>query len=95
LKARAIDVFSDSEVVVRQMTGKYRCRSPRLYSLHWTCRKLIRALEFTITHVPRSRNAEANHLASSAARRGQDLADLPSVVDPVSSTLAAPAALHP
>src|SRR5579883_1890499 len=59
LKARAIHVYSDSEVVVLQMTGKYRCRSPRLYSLHWTCRKLTRALEFSISHVPRSRNAEA------------------------------------
>ena len=95
LKARALHVFSDSEVVVRQMTGKYRCRSPRLYSLHWTCRKLIRALEFTITHVPLSRNDQAKHLASSAAPRAQPVADLTSVDDPVSSTLAAPALVHP
>lgn len=68
LKARAIHVYSDSEVVVRQMTGQYRCRSPRLYSLHWTCRKLIRSLVFSISHVPREDNVEANDLASSAAR---------------------------
>ena len=71
LKATAIHVYSDSEVVVRQMTGEYRCRSPRLYSLHWTCRKLTRSLDFTISYVPRERNAEANHLASSAARNQQ------------------------
>src|ERR1700758_3745117 len=40
LKARALHVFSDSEVVVKQMVGDYPCRSPRLYSLNWTCRKL-------------------------------------------------------
>ena len=68
LKARAIHVFSDSEVVVRQMTGQYRCRSPRLYSLHWICRKLTRSLKFTITHVRREHNAEANRLANTAAR---------------------------
>jgi ribonuclease HI len=68
LKARAIHVYSDSEVVVRQMTGQYRCRSPRLYSLHWICRKLVRSLRFSISHVPRENNAEANDLASSAAR---------------------------
>jgi len=68
LKARAIHVYSDSEVVVRQMTGQYRCRSPRLYSLHWTCRKLIRSLIFSISHVAREDNVEANDLASSAAR---------------------------
>jgi ribonuclease HI len=42
LKAQKLHVYSDSEVVVRQMTGEYRCRSPRLYSLHWTCQKLAR-----------------------------------------------------
>jgi ribonuclease HI len=68
LKASAIHVYSDSEVVVRQMTGQYRCRSPRLYSLHWTCRKLIRSIRFSISHVPREYNAEANALASAAAR---------------------------
>jgi ribonuclease HI len=68
LKARALHVYSDSEVVVRQMTGQYRCRSPRLYSLHWTCRKLIRSLVFSISYVPREDNVEANDLASSAAR---------------------------
>jgi len=68
LKARAIHVYSDSEVVVRQMTGQYRCRSPRLFSLHWICRKLVRSLRFSISHVPRESNVEANNLASSAAR---------------------------
>jgi ribonuclease HI len=68
LKARAIHVYSDSEVVVRQMTGQYRCRSPRLYSLHWICRKLVRSLRFSISHVPRESNVEANDLANSAAR---------------------------
>jgi len=67
-KARKLHVYSDSEVVVRQMTGEYVCRSPRLYSLHWTCRKLARALSFSISHVPRENNAEANRLAHSAVQ---------------------------
>jgi hypothetical protein len=45
------------------------CRSPRLYSLHWTCRKLARSLKFSISHVRREDNAEANGLAQSALRR--------------------------
>ena len=68
LSARALHVFSDSEVVVKQMTGQYSCRSSRLYSLHWTCRKLARSLEFSISHIPRENNAEANHLACAAVR---------------------------
>jgi ribonuclease HI len=67
-KARKLHVFSDSQVVVRQMTGEYECRSPRLYSLHWTCRKLARSLTFSISHVPRENNVEANRLAQSAVR---------------------------
>jgi len=69
LKARALHVYSDSEVVVKQMTGVYACRSPRLYSLNWTCRKLARSLQFSISHVSRELNAEANRLANSAARK--------------------------
>jgi ribonuclease HI len=68
LKATALHVYSDSEVVVRQMRGEYMCRSSRLYSLHWTCRKLARALSFSISHVPREDNAEANQLANTAVR---------------------------
>jgi ribonuclease HI len=67
-KARRLRVFSDSEVVVRQMSGEYACLSPRLYSLNWTCRKLARSLEFSITHVPRENNSEANSLANHAVR---------------------------
>lgn len=66
--ARKLHVFSDSQVVVRQMTGEYVCRSPRLYSLHWTCRKLARSLKFSISHVSREENAEANRLVQSALR---------------------------
>ncbi len=69
LNAKALHVFSDSEVVVRQMRGEYICRSSRLYSLHWTCRKLARALRFSISHVPREDNAEANRLANKAVRQ--------------------------
>jgi ribonuclease HI len=69
LGAKALHVFSDSQVVVKQMTGEYVCRSSRLYSLHWTCRKLARSLDFSISHIPRENNAEANRLVSSVVRK--------------------------
>ena len=65
-KASKLHVYSDSQVVVRQMTGEYVCRSPRLYSLHWTCQKLARSLKFSISHVKRDLNVEANRLAQLA-----------------------------
>jgi len=69
LKATTLHVFSDSQIVVKQMKGEYSCRSPRLYSLNWICRKLARSLDFSISHVPRENNVEANGLATAAARQ--------------------------
>jgi ribonuclease HI len=71
LNAKRFHVYSDSEVVVKQMTCVYKCRSPRLYSLNWICRKLSRSLEFSISHVGRDKNAEANSLASHAVRNSR------------------------
>jgi ribonuclease HI len=68
MNAKALRVYSDSEVVVRQMNGVYSCQSPRLYSLNWTCRKLAKSLDFSIMRIPREDNHEANHLANRAVR---------------------------
>jgi len=68
LNATSLSVYTDSELVVKQMNGEYSCRSPRLYSLNWMCRKLARGLKFCISHIPRERNQEANRLANQAAR---------------------------
>ena len=68
MKATALQVFTDSQLVVKQMTGEYICSSPRLYSLNWICRKLARSLDFAIAHIPRHRNQEANRLANHAVR---------------------------
>ena len=68
LNATSLSVYTDSELVVKQMTGEYSCRSPRLYSLNWMCRKLARTLKFCISHIPREQNQEANRLANHAVR---------------------------
>jgi ribonuclease HI len=68
-KAKGLHVFSDSEVVVKQMKGEYSCGSSRLYSLNWVCRKLTRSFEFSISHIRREHNTEANSLANSAVRK--------------------------
>lgn len=69
VNAKALHVYSDSEVVVKQMTGEYACRSARLHSLNWICRKLARAVDFSIVHISREDNREANELANHAVRR--------------------------
>jgi ribonuclease HI len=69
VNAKSLHVYSDSEVVVKQMTGEYACRSNRLHSLNWICRKLARAVDFSIAHISREDNREANELANHAVRR--------------------------
>ena len=68
VKARSLRVYSDSQIVVKQMLGEYACRSSRLRSLNWTCRKLARGVEFSIAHIGREENSEANELAHDAVR---------------------------
>jgi ribonuclease HI len=69
LNAQRLHVYSDSQVVVKQMRGEYKCRSRSLYSLNWICHKLARSLDFSISHVGRENNSEANTLANSAVRK--------------------------
>jgi ribonuclease HI len=80
LGARSLRVFSDSLLVVKQMNGEYIPRRAPFYSLHWTCRKLARSLpHFSIAHVRREHNAEANRLANQAVRTRRDLPALSAV----------------
>ncbi|HTQ86780.1 MAG TPA: ribonuclease HI family protein [Candidatus Solibacter sp.] len=60
-------VESDSELLVRQMQGHYRVKSPDLKPLHDRALKLSRGFEFfEIAHVPREKNREADRLVNSA-----------------------------
>jgi ribonuclease HI len=82
-RARSLHVFTDSLIVVKQMTGVYTCRTAPLHSLNWTCRKLARSLTFTIAHVPRHENSEANKLANDAVhkrRRTERFITVPALV---------------
>jgi len=58
-------VFTDSELLVRQMTGEYRVKSPRLTSLHGRALELARAFpRFQISHVRREDNRLADFLVN-------------------------------
>jgi ribonuclease HI len=64
---RALRVESDSELLVRQMQGRYKVKSPELRPLFERARKMAQAFEsFRIEHVYRERNAEADALANEA-----------------------------
>jgi ribonuclease HI len=59
-------VHSDSELMVRQVNGRYKVRDPELKKLHDTVSRLISSLPCTveIRHIPREQNGEADRLAN-------------------------------
>jgi ribonuclease HI len=58
-------VFSDSELLVKQMKGQYRVKSPGLLELYERARALVRKLQhFSIEHVLREYNREADALVN-------------------------------
>jgi len=68
---RTLKVVSDSELMVRQMTGQYRVNSPDLKPLYEKARSLVRKLDkFSIEHVLRAKNQHADRLANEAMDRG-------------------------
>jgi len=67
LGARSVRVQSDSELLVRQLSGQYRVRSAQLLPLHRMA--LARRREFdevSVVHVPREQNRAADALANRA-----------------------------
>ena len=69
-KHSALRVLSDSELMVRQMNGVYKVRSPELRPLYEEAKRLSRQLQwFRIEHVRREKNAEADRLANEAMDR--------------------------
>jgi ribonuclease HI len=68
----AVDVYMDSELVVRQMTGVYQVRDATLQQLYREAMALVKVLpHVTFTHVRRAQNALADRLANQALNERQ------------------------
>jgi ribonuclease HI len=64
---RSLQVESDSELLVKQMRGQYRVKSPELQPLFERAKKMSQSLSsFRIHHVYREQNREADALANEA-----------------------------
>jgi ribonuclease HI len=67
----ALRIRSDSELLVRQMQGRYKVKSPDLKPLHERAAKLARQIQyFIIEHVRRELNTDADALANVALDQG-------------------------
>jgi ribonuclease HI len=67
LGVKKIQVFADSELLVRQLNGQYRVKASHLLPLYQAAQQALKELEVHgITHVPREMNHLADRLANAA-----------------------------
>ena len=68
---KALKVVGDSELLVKQIRGEYKVKSPALQELHKRAQAVIRRLDwFSIQHTLREGNQEADRLANLAMDKG-------------------------
>jgi uncharacterized repeat protein (TIGR04076 family) len=71
-----VEIFADSELIVRQITGEYRVKSPDLLPLFEQAQTaLLRLDDWQIRHVPRGQNHQADRLANLAMNHKGDVDD--------------------
>ncbi len=67
LGARTITLRSDSELLVRQLRGEYKVKSPDLSPLHLEAHRLLKGFpKVMVERIPRGENAAADALANRA-----------------------------
>ncbi len=99
-KRTRLRVIADSELMVKQMQGKYKVNSPDLRPLWEEARKRASRLErFEIAHTLRGGNKEADQLANDAMDRGMGRTPAPPLPPSASGSkprpIAGPAAPKP
>ena len=65
LGATELDLVGDSELVVRQVEGRYKVKKPGLKPLHAEAKQALSAFDtWSIRHVRREMNADADRLVN-------------------------------
>ncbi|HEV7218884.1 MAG: ribonuclease HI family protein [Terriglobales bacterium] len=90
---KALKVISDSELLVRQIKGIYKVKNSTLQELHGRAKDLIAQLDwFSIGHVLRGHNQEADDLANAAMDKGMGRSQATGMArTPASSSMSAAA----
>jgi ribonuclease HI len=64
---KELDVYSDSELLVKQLAGDYAVKADHLRPLHDEARSLLGAFsEIQVRHIPREENAQADAMSNRA-----------------------------
>ena len=71
LGASELELVGDSELIVRQVKGEYKVKDATLRELHGEVKRALRPFEtWSIRHVRREQNAEADRLVNAALDSG-------------------------
>ena len=66
-KIQELTLFSDSELLIRQLQKKYKVKSPNIKSLFLDCQNFLRHIpKANFQHIPRGENRGADALANQA-----------------------------
>ncbi len=69
LRAEAVEIYADSELLVRQIKGLYKVRDKELLRLWKKTKDLLGHFKsYSITHIPREENRRADRLARQALK---------------------------
>jgi ribonuclease HI len=67
-KAIALEIYGNSDLVIKQLNGQYECRNDILRDYYEECKEILKSFQLIILqHIPRESNREANRLAQSAS----------------------------
>jgi ribonuclease HI len=67
LGASDVEVYADSELLVRQLAGQYKVKNEGLKPLHLEAQSLLRSFRrFKLTHIPREENTLADEMSNRA-----------------------------
>lgn len=67
-----VEILTDSELMCQQLNGNYKVKNGNIKPLFEQLRHLIRGFkEFSIRHIPRAKNKEADQLAKKAISQEQ------------------------
>ena len=76
LSAAEVEIVSDSELLIRQMTGVYRVKNPGLQPLFRRAQEMTRSFrQCSFRHVRRELNTRADALANQAMNRKRNVED--------------------
>jgi ribonuclease HI len=73
LGARRLELIGDSELIVRQVNGEYKVKDEALRELHRQVQKALERFEkWSVRHVRRDENAEADRLVNEELDRSSN-----------------------